>query len=61
MSTIEFWEDFCKDIEGSDYSLMDGLLAILYFVLITKEKYSGVIPVLCADMYVIILRFNIDI
>ena len=49
-STVEFWEELCKDIEGVDYSLLEGLLAVLYFVLITKEKYPGVIPVLCADV-----------
>lgn len=36
---------------GNGYSPLEGLLSLLYVVLITKEKYSGEIPVLCADMF----------
>lgn len=45
-------------MDSTNYSLMEGILSILYFVLITKEKYSGVIPVLCADVYELLLSFK---
>lgn len=50
--TAELWDAFCRNRDGNDYSLLEGLLSIFYFVLITKEKYSGEIPLLCADMWV---------
>ena len=57
-SNVEFWEEFCKGMDSTNYSLMEGILSILYFLLITKEKYSGVIPVLCADVYELLLSFK---
>lgn len=51
MSEIgRFWEVFSSETTNERYSLMEGLLSVLYVVLITKEKYSGEIPVLCADV-----------
>lgn len=48
--TGRFWDDFSSESTSNGYSLMEGLLSVLYVVLITKEKYSGEIPVLCADV-----------
>ena len=46
-----FWDEAGAESMGNGYSPLEGLLSLLYVVLITKEKYSGEIPVLCADMF----------
>lgn len=46
-----FWDEAGAELMGNGCSPLEGLLSLLYVVLITKEKYSGEIPVLCADMF----------
>ena len=46
-----FWDEAGAESMGNGYSPLEGLLSLLYVVLITKEKYSGEIPVLCADLF----------
>ena len=46
-----FWESFDSTLEGFSFSGVEGLFAILYFILISKEKYSAEIPLLCAELY----------
>ena len=48
-----FWDEIGDNMEDKNYSRIEALLSILYFNLITKEKYKTMnIPLLCADLYV---------
>lgn len=50
-----FWDEIGVEMEGKKYSLIEALLSVLYFILITKEKYSVDVSLLCADVYSISL------
>lgn len=45
-----FWEEIGHEVDGKTYSLIEALLSVFYFILITKEKYSIDIPLLCSDL-----------
>lgn len=53
-----FYDEMGMEVEGKTYSLLEALLSVFYFILITKEKYSIDVPLLCADLYTLVYFFN---